>query len=89
RLVRDRDGTCRFPGCNTPATHCDLDHAIPYPQGPTTPDNLHDLCRRHHGFKHHAGWTIHLDPDNATLTWTSPTGRTYTTHPHDKRDTAA
>ncbi len=89
RLVRDRDGTCRFPGCNTPATHCDLDHAIPYPQGPTTPDNLHALCRRHHGFKHHAGWTIHLNPDNATLTWTSPTGRTYTTHPHDKRDTAA
>ena len=37
----------------------------------------------------HAGWTIHLNPDNATLTWTSPTGRTYTTHPHDKRDTAA
>ena len=30
-----------------------------------------------------------LNPDNATLTWTSPTGRTYTTHPHDKRDTAA
>ena len=89
RLVRDRDGTCRFPGCNTPATHCDLDHAIPYPQGPTTPNNLHALCRRHHGFKHHAGWTIHLNPDNATLTWTSPTGRTYTTHPHDKRDTAA
>ncbi|MBK6443334.1 MAG: HNH endonuclease [Actinomycetales bacterium] len=89
RLVRDRDGTCRFPGCTTPATHCDLDHAIPYPQGPTTPNNLHALCRRHHGFKHHAGWTIHINPDNATLTWTSPTGRTYTTHPHDKRDTAA
>lgn len=89
RLVRDRDGTCRFPGCATPATRCDLDHAIPYPAGPTTPENLHALCRRHHSFKHHAGWTIHLNPDNATLTWTAPTGRTYTTHPHDKRDTAA
>jgi hypothetical protein len=89
RLVRDRDGTCRFPGCATPATRCDLDHAIPYPQGPTTPENLHALCRRHHSFKHHAGWSIHLNPNNATLTWTSPTGRTYTTHPHDKRDTAA
>ena len=52
-------------------------------------DSLHALCRRHHSFKHHAGWSIHLNPDNATLTWTSPTGRTYTTHPHDKRDTAA
>lgn len=26
RYLRYRDGTCRFPGCNRAATHCDLDH---------------------------------------------------------------
>lgn len=29
RLVRARDGHCRFPGCTTPARSCDLDHVVP------------------------------------------------------------
>jgi len=88
RLVRARDGTCRFPGCTVPATRCDIDHAIAYPDGPTDIRNLHCLCRRHHGFKHHAGWHVDLAWDG-TLTWTSPTGRHYTTHPIDRRADAA
>ncbi len=35
RHVRTRDVTCRFPGCTVPARECDLDHLIPFPQGPT------------------------------------------------------
>ena len=34
-FVRCRDLTCRFPGCAEPAHHCDIDHTIAYPQGPT------------------------------------------------------
>ena len=88
RLVRERDGTCRFPRCQVAAARCDLDHAVPFPQGPTDARNLHALCRRHHGFKHHAGWSVDLAWDG-TLTWTSPTGRQYVTLPHDRRESAA
>ena len=48
-FVRCRDLTCRFPGCDQPATRCDVDHTIPYADGgPTHASNLKALCRRHH-----------------------------------------
>ena len=70
-FVTTRDGTCRMWGCNRPATTCDLDHARPWPNGPTTPTNLAGLCRRHHRLKQRRRWTYHLAPDG-TATWTSP-----------------
>lgn len=82
RLVRLRDGSCRFPGCATPARLCDLDHARPWPTGPTSPLNLLALCRRHHRIKQRPGWTVTLHPDG-TATWHDPTGRTHTTWPVD------
>ena len=88
RLVRARDGTCRFPGCNTPASRCHLDHVTRYPDGPTSASNLQSLCSGHHGFKHHATWTVTMTPDG-TCTWTAPNGRTHTTHPHAVHDQAA
>ena len=48
RLVRLRDGRCRFPGCSVAARFCDLDHVQPWPAGPTSAANLMCLCRRHH-----------------------------------------
>jgi hypothetical protein len=60
RLIRAREPRCRFPGCHQPATRCDLDHAVPWPHGPTTPANLGPLCRRHHNLKTHTPWA--LDP---------------------------
>lgn len=48
-----RDGTCQAPGCTVDAQHCDLDHQIPHPDGPTTAGNLWALCRRHHRMKSH------------------------------------
>ena len=80
RLVRARDGTCRFPGCATPAERCQLDHVVAFPKGSTTAANLQSLCRVHHGFKHHAGWSITMTPDGVCI-WTAPNGRTHTTHP--------
>ncbi len=35
--VRIRDLFCRFPGCSVPADHCDIDHSVPWPHGPTHP----------------------------------------------------
>lgn len=95
RLVRARHPQCRFPGCRQAAVSCDLDHAVPYPTGPTTPGNLGPLCRRHHNLKTHAGWRLHVDatslphddetPAGNGWTWHTPAGihLTYGPPPHD------
>ncbi|GAA4113572.1 hypothetical protein GCM10022415_08960 [Knoellia locipacati] len=82
RLVRLRDGSCRFPGCSTPARLCDLDHVRPWPLGPTSAANLIALCRHHHRIKQRPGWTLRLHSDR-TITWRDPTGREHTTWPVD------
>jgi len=79
-FVRTRDQHCRFPGCTRPARYCDLDHVIAWPTGPTTPTNLQTLCRHHHRAKQDTGWSVSMTPDGV-CTWTSPSGRTYTTTP--------
>jgi len=71
---------CRFPGCRRQAAGCDLDHTVPYPHGPTSAENVHALCRRHHRLKHEAGWQVCALP-GGHLEWTSPLGAVYTTHP--------
>ena len=81
-LVRSRDGRCRFPGCAVAARFCDLDHARPWPAGPTCAANLMCLCRRHHRIKQSAGWSVRLAAD-ATAAWTDPTGRVRTTRALD------
>jgi hypothetical protein len=82
--VRLRDLTCRFPNCDEPAEFCDLDHAIPWPLGPTHPSNLRAECRKHHLLKTFwtgpGGWSDVQYPDG-TIVWTTPTGQTYTTRP--------
>ena len=79
-FVRCRDMTCRFPGCDEPAHHCDIDHTIAYPTGPTQASNLKCLCRKHHLLKTFWGWQDQQIPDG-TVVWTCPQGHTYTTHP--------
>ena len=84
RFIRCRDLTCRFPGCDHPAEFCDIDHTIPYPFGSTHPSNLKCLCKKHHLLKTFwcgpTGWRDRQHPDG-TITWTSPSGHTYTTRP--------
>lgn len=83
-FVRCRDLTCRFPGCDVPASGCDVDHTIPYPVGPTQASNLKCLCRRHHLLKtfwgSDGGWRDRQSPDG-TVVWTSPNGQTHLTQP--------
>jgi hypothetical protein len=81
RHVRTRDRTCRHFGCTRKASHADLDHHQPHPEGPTAVCNLCSYCRTHHRLKHQApGWTRNLHAD-ATLTITTRTGITRTTRP--------
>ncbi|MGH4025821.1 MAG: DUF222 domain-containing protein [Pseudonocardiaceae bacterium] len=85
-FVRARDQYCRNPICGQRATTADLDHTMAWADGGTTSaDNLYACCRRNHLVKTHVpGWHVEQHPD-ATITWTTPTGHTYTSHPHDYR----
>lgn len=80
RLVELRDGRCRMWGCTRPAVACDLDHAVPYPEGETSGVNLGALCRHHHRVKHAPGWTHRLRADGA-VEWMSPGGTQRITWP--------
>jgi Domain of unknown function (DUF222) len=84
-FVRWRDLTCRFPGCDARAEVCDIDHTKPYPHGPTHPSNNKLYCRTHHLLKTFytglVGWSDRQLPDG-TVTWTAPTGHTYSTEAH-------
>ncbi|MFB9384336.1 DUF222 domain-containing protein [Pseudonocardia petroleophila] len=83
--VRARDLTCRAPGCRRAATTCELDHVMPWQdEGTTSEDNLVCLCTAHHDLKEQPGWQVTLHPDRS-LEWTTPTGHTYRTEPHDHR----
>ncbi|AKK27618.1 HNH endonuclease signature motif containing protein [Mycobacterium sp. EPa45] len=79
-FVRARDLTCRAPGCDRPATRCDIDHTVPWPYGATEASNLKSLCREHHILKTFWGWRDQQLPDG-TLIWTLPDGETYVTTP--------
>ncbi len=83
-FIRVRDMFCRFPGCDVPADRCDIDHVYPWPLGLTHPSNLNCKCRSHHLMKTFwggpEGWRDAQLPD-ATVIWTAPDGRTYTTKP--------
>ena len=84
QFVRFRDLTCRFPGCDAPAQVCDVDHTIPYPDGPTHPSNTKLYCRTDHLLKTFYagfGWADRQFPDG-TVVFTTPTGHTYRTQAH-------
>lgn len=71
RFCKGRDGTCVFPGCQTPAEKTDLDHIIPFDHGNpecgghTTSDDLGSLCRFHHRLKTDGIWAYYRDTDGA------------------------
>ena len=62
RAVTTRHPHCAFPGCDQPASVCDIHHLIPRARGgPTSLPNLVPLCTFHHLTAiHRWGWI--LDP---------------------------
>ncbi|WP_199255135.1 HNH endonuclease signature motif containing protein [Mycolicibacterium mengxianglii] len=80
-FVRCRDLTCRAPGCDKPATSCELDHTVPYADGGAThASNIKCLCVTHHLLKTFCGWRDLQLPDG-TIVWTLPGGQVYVTTP--------
>ena len=68
--TQGRDATCRWPGCTIPGNYCQLDHRIEYHQGgPTSPDNLVNLCQHHHNIKTDRRVHYILDPITGTIAW--------------------
>jgi hypothetical protein len=63
RAITTRSPHCQWPGCEIPATWCDLHHVISWEEdGLTDEDNGTPLCRRHHTFVHqHRDWTYTFD----------------------------
>jgi hypothetical protein len=85
RHVEIRDQTCRYPSCNRPASRAELDHTVPFPEGPTAASNLAVLCCRHHQLKHADPVDEQQprlrQPSPGQLHWTMPTGHSYTVDP--------
>lgn len=76
RQVVAAQPTCFAPTCDRPASECDLDHRVPYPQGATSTRNLGPGCRRDHRAKHAPGASLRQDPDG-TLRFTTRSGMTH------------
>lgn len=78
--VRHRDGGCRMCGQRL---FTQIHHITPWEppwNGRTDADVLCELCSEHHHLVHEGGWRITGNPNNE-LRFTSPTGRTITSHP--------
>ena len=54
---------CATPGCRQAARLCDLDHIVPWPDGPTDVDNLEFQCRPDHIDKTDGRWQVTVLPD--------------------------
>src|SRR3989449_3110946 len=59
KVLKIRDGHCRWPGCERPASWCDGHHLVHWIHGgETNLGNLVLLCRRHHRMVHEGGWQL-------------------------------
>ena len=87
-FIEARDQTCSWVTCDMPASRCDTEHAIPWPDGASDPTNCGPVSRRHHNAKTRGHWRMVRHPDGQ-VDWTSPLGFTYTfhppPHPHERR----
>jgi hypothetical protein len=69
RALTARDGHCRWPGCERPASWSAAHHVVHWIHGGTTDlDNLILLCHRHHRMAHEGNWQIVRGDDGQILT---------------------
>jgi hypothetical protein len=74
RVLRHRDGTCRFPGCER-RRWVQAHHLVHWADGGgTNLDNLVLLCHAHHRLIHEGGWRTSGHPGR-DLRYHDPTGR--------------
>jgi hypothetical protein len=68
RALAARDGHCRWPGCERPASWSAAHHVVHWIHGGTTDlDNLILLCHRHHWMVHEGNWQIVRGDDGRML----------------------
>jgi hypothetical protein len=80
RLLRHRDGECRFPGCGA-RRFTQAHHIVWWGDGGHTDlDNLILVCFFHHRLVHEHGWTVRGD-GSGTLRWHQPDGSLYRHQP--------
>ncbi len=61
KAIVARDGGCAIPGCNVPASWCEIHHVDPAENGgPTHTDNGVLLCWSHHRTIDTSGWQIRM-----------------------------
>ncbi|MCC7077587.1 MAG: DUF222 domain-containing protein [Acidimicrobiia bacterium] len=73
RIIRIRDVTCRWPGCER-TSRLHVHHVVHWANGgPTTTANCTTLCPRHHRMVHEAGYRIEGNADTE-LTFRRPDG---------------
>src|SRR3977135_4142497 len=69
RALTARDGHCRWPDCERPASRSAAHHVVHWIHGGTTYlDNLILLCHRHHRMVHEGNWQIVRGDDGHMLT---------------------
>jgi hypothetical protein len=69
RALATRDGHCRWPDCDRPASRSAAHHVVHWIHGGSTDlDNLILLCHRHHWMVHEGGWQIVRGDDGRMLT---------------------
>ena len=69
RALRARDGSCRWPDCDRPASRSAAHHVVHWIHGGTTDlDNLVLLCHRHHWMVHEGNWQLVRGDDGRMLT---------------------
>ncbi|TMC43640.1 MAG: DUF222 domain-containing protein [Chloroflexi bacterium] len=59
RALNARDGHCKWPRCDRPASWSDAHHVIHWTKGGETDlSNMVLLCHRHHWMAHEGGWQL-------------------------------
>lgn len=74
--------TSAGPGSQVFATRCDIDHAIPHPEGPTSVDNLIPPDRTWHLGKTKGALSVTVD-DDGSARWNTALGQTRTVTPYE------
>lgn len=79
RAIALRDGGCLIPGCDVPASWCEIHHVREHARGgPTSTDNGVALCWHHHRTLDTSGWAIRMHhgvPHVRGPGWWDPGGR--------------